>query len=123
MITYYITEIIRILQGCVVPMALALTFFTALSVTGEYKSNMKKFVFATCVSIGFIETMQLVESQMGNISNYILEKANNDITIILAQIIILIIYIAIYTTSTIGWIGSISSAFNLLFGGSKHDKE
>lgn len=27
------------------------------------------------------------------------------------------------TTSAIGWIGSISSAFNLLFGGSKHDKE
>lgn len=67
--------------------------------------------------------MQLIESQMGNISNYILEKANNDITIILAQIIILIIYIAICTTSAIGWIGSISSAFNLLFGGSKHDKE
>ena len=123
MITYYITEIIRILQGCVIPMVLALTFFTVLSVTGEYKSNMKKFVFATCVSIGFIETMQLIESQMENISNYILEKANNDITIILARIIILIIYIAICTTSTIGWIGSVSSAFNLLFGGNKHDKE
>lgn len=34
MITY-ITEIIRILQGCVIPMALVLTFFTALSATGE----------------------------------------------------------------------------------------
>lgn len=56
----------RILQGCVIPMVLALTFFTALSATGEYKSNMKKFVFATCVSIGFIETMQLIESQMGS---------------------------------------------------------
>lgn len=122
MITYYITEIIKILQGCVIPMALVLTFFTSLSATSEYKSNMKKFVFATCASIGFIETMQLIESQMGNISNYILEKANNDIAIILAQIIILFIYIAICTTSTIGWIGSISSAFNLLFG-SKHDKK
>lgn len=123
MITYYITEIIKILQGCVIPMALVLTFFTALSATSEYKSNMKKFVFATCASIGFIETMQLIESQIGNISNYILGKANNDITIILAQIIILIIYIVICTTSTIGWIGSISSAFNLLLGENKHDKK
>lgn len=41
MITYYVTKIIKILQGFVIPMALVLTFFTSLSATSEYKSNMK----------------------------------------------------------------------------------
>jgi hypothetical protein len=115
-IAYFITKIIRLLQGSIIPIALLALLVTSFASTSEYKSWAKRSAFSACVLVGFVESYQFIESQLESVSNSIYEMADGNIATIAASIIVLLIYVVVCVASAIGWIGSVSSAFNFLFG-------
>lgn len=111
MTTYYIAEIIRILHGSVMPIALLVITMNSLIVTQEYKSWTKRILFTACASIGYTIIGVSVESYMKEAMYSSAGLVNGNVTM---EIIELILYAAVYTALTFGWIIGMRAIFGLV---------
>lgn len=109
MITCFVTEIVRILQGSVSPIALLVITMNALIVTQECKSLIKRMLFVACVSTGYMIIGELVEPYIMSATDYVTGLISGSIAM---AIVGLVLYMAVYAALTIGLITGMRVAFS-----------
>lgn len=101
MITYFITEIVRILQGSVIPIALLVIAMNSLIVTQECKSWIKRMLFVACVSTGYMIIGEFVEPYIMSATDYVTGLISGSIAM---TIVGLVLYMAVHAALAMGYI-------------------